>query len=257
MSLIGRGDGFFGAVVKLPRGGLDTGDMRTVPRNPTDRILFYQIHATRWAENAAHIGVSEAQVAELETAVADAKAAMLRQHQARDAARSATLGLKSAMEKLSNIGSTLMLQIRAKAASAGGAVYSLAWVPAPNKPSPIEQPGRPTNFQATLLGMGWVEVSWTCKNPRGSQGTMYEVERQVRDASGTSAFRFLGTVGTKKFIDHSIPQGAIDVTYRVRAIRSKKRGPVGTHIIEFGNHASPGMVSQDRTLNGTPFLAAA
>src|SRR5687767_7648667 len=100
--------------------------MRTVPRNPTERILFYQTHAVKWSENASEIGVTEEQVGELETAVADAKAAMLHQHQAQNAARSATLGFHSAMEKLSNIGALLMMQIRAKAAGAGGAVYSMA-----------------------------------------------------------------------------------------------------------------------------------
>jgi hypothetical protein len=132
------------------------------------------------------------------------------------------------MDKLSTMGATLMLQIRAKAASAGSAVYPKAMIPPPNKPSPTDKPGTPTGFTAQLLGIGWIELGWKCSNPRDSQGTMYEVERQI---SGAGGYQFLGTVGTKKFIDHSIPPGATQVVYRVRAIRSTKRGNVAMHLV--------------------------
>lgn len=228
--------------------------MRVVPRNPVERILFYQLHAPKWAENAVEIGVSPEMVAELDDAVAAAKMAMSAQHQAQLAARSATQGLQVAMEKLSNVGSSLMLQIRAAGKNdKNSPVYPLASVPPPKRKSPLGKPGTPTRFSAQLLPMGWIEIRWKCRSPRGSQGTVYEIVRQI---GHSGAFEPVGTVGKKRFLDRSIPPGTARVTYGVTAIRSTGRGAAGMFPVSFGN--SMRRVTPDMQIkSGAAVLSAA
>ena len=215
--------------------------------------MFYQIRAIKWAEHAAELGVTPEMIAELESDVAAAKAAMLRQHQAQAAAQAATLGLKNAMEKLSKDGACLMLQIRAAARRQGREIYPLAMVPLPEKGSPIRELGKPTDFEAKLVGMGWIELSWKCTNPPGCQGTTYHIERQL---DGKGAFTYLATVGKKKFIDRSIPRPTASIAYRISAIRSTGRGKPATHYVSFGNEASGALLNM-HNIGGPPVLAAA
>jgi hypothetical protein len=128
----------------------------------------------------------------------------------------------------------MILQIRAKAGMSGDAVYPLAVISPPAKGSPIGKPGGPTSFKFSLDGEGALWLAWKCKNPPGSVGTTYQVYRQVDGGEMV----FLGTSGTKKFTDQTVPSGARAIVYKVRAIRSTGVGPAATFNVSFGVDSS-------------------
>lgn len=114
-------------------------------------------------------------------------------------------------------------------------MYQVAMIDAPSKGAPIAEPGKPDNFRFALDALGQLTLSWTCKNPRGSTGTMYQIRRKiVGDAH--SEFEFLAVVGTKKFADETIPAGTKAAIYEIQAIRSTKTGPVATFNVNFGTN---------------------
>jgi hypothetical protein len=144
-----------------------------------------------------------------------------------------------AVDELANAGGSVILRVRAKARIDGGAVYSAAQIRRPKNPAPIAAPGEPTSFQVQLQPGGLLKLTWKCRNPAGSQGTMYEIQRSL--AGGV--FEFVGQVGVKKFIDTKIPAGTGCVTYRVTAIRTTRRGPSADHIVNFGVNGSRARVA--------------
>src|SRR3954452_10875737 len=106
-------------------------------------------------------------------------------------------------------------------------VYSLAQLSRPKRGSPIGVPGMPDRFGFTLDQMGTLRLTWMCKNPRGSVGTIYQIYRQIGYGG---EWVFLGTSGKKRFVDATLPKGAESVTYKVCAMRSTKTGEANTFI---------------------------
>ena len=98
------------------------------------------------------------------------------------------------------------------------------------KGSPLPEPGTPWGLRTTLDGDGSLILKWKCDNPAGSRGTQYELWRQI--AGGE--FVFLGTIGVKHYRDHSLPQGATGIVYKLRATRSTKRGQWALFPVNFG-----------------------
>jgi hypothetical protein len=104
--------------------------------------------------------------------------------------------------------------------------------------APLPPPGKPERFTFALDGNGAGLLKWACDQPRGARGTMYEVWRSV----GHNGERvFLGVVGTKRFVDVTLPAGVASVTYHVRAVRSRKSGGWVQHNVSFG--VTPGMAA--------------
>jgi hypothetical protein len=205
--------------------------MRLVPRNVPEKIQFYRTHLPAWAEHAGEIGTSAQLVADLEALTDEAQAALAGQRAAQQAARAATQRLHQAAEKMGSLGAKIVMQIRTQAALAGPGVNSLALIDRPATPAPIGPPGTPFKFTADLQQIGWLTLRWKCKNPRGSTGTMYQVWRRT---GFSGPFEFLGNTGTRKFVDRTVPAGAIAVTYQVQAVRSTKAGQFATHNVNFG-----------------------
>lgn len=205
--------------------------MSVVPADITARIQFSEAHDVPWTDHAAQIGVSTAEVAALAARTVAARAALAEQQAIQNAAMAATLRLRLAMAGMAQAGSDIIKKIRAKAATDGEGVYSLASIPAPARPSPLPPPGLPTGFTFTLNQVGTLTLKWRCRNPRGAQGTIYQVSRQV-DATG--AFTFIGVSGIRRFVDETLPSGAASVTYEIVAIRSTTRGNPGRFIVNFG-----------------------
>jgi hypothetical protein len=227
---------FLPAAIKQRRPRADVGDMPIVPENTTPRINWYRAHIGKWIENAGALGLTSEQLDALDDAITAAAQKQAAQIATQQAARTATASLKAAMEKLSQLGGKAMVQIKATAANQGDEAYSLALVPRPQQPAPISEPGMPTRFRISLNAVGWIDLSWKCKNPRGSSGTMYEVERRIA-GQHNDQFVFLGTVGKKKFLDDTIPPGTPSALYRVTAIRSTRRGKSAVFPIHLGSIA--------------------
>jgi len=204
---------------------------RLVPREHFQSITFFSTHTTQWLDHAAQIGTSTQEVALLADEVEAARAALTAQRQAQQAARSATLRLKLAIEAMKRRGANILAQVKAKAAADGGSIYTLARISPPDDPSPIGAPGLPTGFSVELQAGGSLVLKWECPNPRGAVGTIYQVSRCI----GTSGkYEVIGISGTKSFTDDTVPTGTASVTYQVIAMRSTKRGPTARHTVNLG-----------------------
>jgi hypothetical protein len=213
--------------------------MGIVPRQLVDKVVFFESRLEAFEAHAQQIGTTTQAVAELRAAVEAARAAQLAQLQAQAAARSATLAFNEAVAAVAARGAAIIGQVRATARSIGSdAVYLLAQVPPVADRSPTPAPGEPTNFAFSLEGNGQLTLTWDCRNPRGSGGTVYQVYRRV---GPDGPMEFLGVAGRRKrFIDVTIPAGATMLTYGVRAVRSTKAGRLVTHAVNFGtNGATP------------------
>lgn len=208
-----------------------------LPDDAAGRITFFEVHQQPWADHAVAIGVSGAAVAALGVRTAEARAAQTAQAVAYGQARSATLALQLAASAMTTAGTDLIRQIKAKAATDGPAVYSLALLPAPAKPSPTPPPGTPTAFTFTLNQTGALMIQWKCRNPRGSSGTMYEIARCI-GADGPLVT--LGVAGRKRFIDDTIPAGVRGITYQITARRSTAQGMPARFTVNFGVKAAGG-----------------
>jgi hypothetical protein len=213
--------------------------MNVVPIHLVEKIEFFELHAPKWVERAGEIGVDPLLAAELAAQTAAAREAFNAQQQAIQSARNATQILRNAMEAMGRTGSAVIGQVKARAAAGGSEVYIAASVPAPKQKSPMDAPGRPDRFAVKLLNGGLLVLSWRCKNPRGAKRTMYMVSRRI-GLDGPAVP--LATVGAKRFIDATLPAGATDVIYEVRAVRSTKVGPVGDYLVRIGGaQMAPGM----------------
>jgi len=241
--------------------------MATVPETTRARIEFYEAHLDAWAEHADAIGLAGGQVAELAALTAAARERWLRADEARNAARAATLDLRSAGEAMHRAGAAMIATVRAHAETAGDpAVYALAQIPPPAARSPVPPPGRPYRPRPALLATGEVLLSWKCDNPRGAGGTVYEVHRTVIPATPTTptptgsttptpASRtptsrthaadahaatetFLGVTGTRRFLDATLPAGSATALYRITAVRSTTRGEPALFVINLGVRAA-------------------
>lgn len=204
--------------------------MGIVPENTYPRITWYRTRLANWAENFAALGLSAEEVAQLETKLAAAEERYRQQRMAQQLARTATSWLHLAMDELSVLGASMIGKIKATASMEGNGVYNKAWMPSPAEPSPIGAPGQPFRFEVQLRSLGDLMIKWKCKHPKGSEGTMYEVRRQL----GSGPFEIVGLVGKKKFHDHTIPPGTANVTYRVTAVRSTRRGLTGEYTLNLG-----------------------
>lgn len=216
--------------------------MATIPDTRAGKIEFYQSHLEAWAQDPPAIGLSAGEVAELAALVDSARAGFLEQGQARNAAMAATLAFHTRVAAMHTHGAGLLATIKAFAESGGDpGVYIRAKIPAPAIPSKAPPPGTPANFRAQLRGDGALSLSWKCKNPRGTEGTIYEVMRQVR---GEAGFRYIGAVGVKRFTDDTLPAGAAEVHYRITAVRSTARGKSALFVVNLGV-ASPALRARE------------
>ena len=94
----------------------------------------------------------------------------------------------------------------------------------------IPEPGKPTGLKVNLGSQGEIELKWKCKNPKGSEGTMYEIRRKI----GDGPFIVLGTAGKKQFVDETIPAGTASAIYSIRAFRSTRRGALAQFNVYLG-----------------------
>ncbi len=210
----------------------DAAVMRVVPRKKSAQIMFYKTRLAKWAQAAEALGLDPEQVASLQAKVDAARLARIAQREAINNARSRTLDLHNALDAMNAEGAIIIRQIRATAGSLGNMAYSLSQIPVPDKPSPIGPPGKPERISAELTQIGSIILRWSCKNPRGSRGTVYHVSRCIGSASGP--WDFLGVAGRKKYEDATLPPGAAVVNYKIQAFRSTALGEHTLHGVNLG-----------------------
>jgi hypothetical protein len=205
--------------------------MRLVPKDINGAIDFFNVHAQFWAQDPGAIGTTPERVAELQARVAAAREAHLAQRQMQDAARSATIRLQLALDEMKDLGTTIVQEVRAKAAVDGPEIFVDASLPLPRKGSPIGEPGTPKNFSFQLDAIGALMLKWDCDHPRGAVGTMYRISRRI---GWNGPFTFIGLCGKKSFNDDTLPAGVAMATYEIVAYRSTKTGSAGVFMVCFG-----------------------
>lgn len=223
--------------------------MGVVPTKQAARVAFYASKTTPWASAATGIGTTTAAVTDLTTKVTAAQAKIAAAVTAHAAAKSATADADLAVREMSVAGAAIIQQVRAKAAIAGPGVYVLAEIPAPATPTPVGDPGTPFAFAARLNPDGTLALSWKCHNPRGAQGTMYQLSRRT---GATGAFAPIASCGSRTFTDVSVPVGVASVTYQVQAARSTATGLAAQFIVNFGADDGEAFAS----VSNAPKLAA-
>ena len=206
--------------------------MPILPDTRIGKVQFFETRLSAWDARAAEIGLDPTEVAELESRTQAARQAYLAAHMARIAARSATNQWHMAAADLADYGSNLLQKIKATASSApDNRVYSAALIPPPADPSPLGAPGTPSECRFALVaGSGALKLTWKCKHPAGSQGTIYAIRRSVNNGN----FVFLDTAGKKKFIDETLPPGSAIVVYEITAVRSTRRGQPARFNVNLG-----------------------
>lgn len=206
-----------------------------LPTDPAYVIAFVTSRAETWAMNQPLIGSSPAEVAAVEVALAEAQEAKLAARQARDRARSATQRYYLATDRLRTLARVVVENAKslAKATDDAG-VYSKASLNPPkvrSRHAPL--PGGPTNIAITLERNGIVNVRWTCKNPRGLHGVMYEVRRRIlivterngKSIARWSPFEVVGLAGgDKQLADATVPIGTGTLAYSVTSLHNGRRG---------------------------------
>lgn len=226
--------------------------MRVVPRNTVPQIEYFKSHLAVWLEQAEEIGTSPEQVALLQETVQAAVEAMQQRNAAHQAARAATLRLKTAQKKMFTVGRGIIQQVHAKATVQGSDIYTLARISAPSEGAPLEAPGTPERITHSMDVNGAITLKWKCKNPVGSTGTTYHVSRSI-DGSPVA---WIGMTGDKKFIDETVPQGSRQVTYRLQAVRSTGVGKTASYLVPLGSDGfRPQQMMQIKQRHATLYAA--
>lgn len=117
--------------------------------------------------------------------------------------------------------------------------------------SPKPPPGVPGEFRVQLRGDGALKLRWKCNNPTGAGGTMYQIWRRV---DATAKFTYFGGTGQKEWIDNTVPAGASQVIYRVKAFRSTSASEAAEFIVHFGSadpQATTSTMTQDADMRIT------
>ena len=206
--------------------------MRVVPRTVGGKVQFYRTHVPKWAQDPQAIGSTPQEIAAMEAKLAAAVDSVKRQKLAVATARAATMAMHEAVEELANAGAAVIGRVRSTARMEGKSVYTAALISPPKKGSRLGPPGQPSEFKFAIDQLGTLTLKWKCRNPRGAQGTMYEVYRRL---GSSGPHEFLATTGKKRFVDQTLPQGVSVALYKIVAVRSTRRGASAEQYIQFGS----------------------
>src|SRR5439155_14843101 len=124
--------------------------MSLIPQSFVGKIEFFENHLADWTAHAVAIGSSSAEITALQTKVTTARASYQAQQTAQETAKSKTLTVHDDVFAMMNAGSDVIKKIRAKAATDGNTIYTLANIPAPATPTPVPAPGIPFQLKVGL-----------------------------------------------------------------------------------------------------------
>ena len=209
--------------------------MGAYPTSPrSDFLAWCQAHSSIFIENAAAIGLSESQAQKFKQAVSEATGSEAAAFEARQASLAASAANSRKFSELRKITGDTVKVIKTFAQTTGNDnVYDIAQVPAPQDPSTLPPPAKPTNLRVALDPTnGAPTITWKASNPRGAAGTSYIIRRRT---SPTGAWEFVGVTGSKKFVDNSFFAGPDSVQYTVQGQRSDSSGPLSDIlVVNFG-----------------------
>jgi hypothetical protein len=200
-----------------------------LPNGRADTIRFFEVHLPGWAVDHAALGLSQAEIEELQALAAEARDALAAAEHARIAAKAATLGLHNRADALRRRGQLAIDRIRATAAATGNPlVFAAAEIDPPRFPQRRGAPGKPTHLRMSIDATGVLTLTWKSTNSKPSTGAMFSVSRQVvcavDPAGADPPFENLGAVPARTFTDSSVPPGATMITYQVQGRRGPHEG---------------------------------
>lgn len=208
--------------------------MGVLPEQINDRIEWFEQRITSWKATPTAIGLTAAQCTALDNAIKDARIAYDNAQAARIASKNATIGQKTAVNSLTNLGGDALRFIKAYASSQPNpnAVYQAASVPPPAQPTPAGDPKAPTEVTADPNADGTVTIKW--KGSTSNQ-TFFSIWRRV---GNNTQWTQIGSVATKSFIDSTVPAGSPTVTYFLRSQRNMQvSAPSDEATVNFGGGA--------------------
>ena len=210
--------------------------MGLMPKKKIEQLGFCEAHVEPWTDNAVAIGSSAPTVADFSTKTTAARAAYVVKQAAEEAVRNANADFDMALLAATTAAADIIKQVRAKAATSGNSIYTLASLPIPATPAPVGPPGTPEALKIELNPDGSLKMTFKCPNPAGSHGTLYHVFRSTTGASDD--YTFVGGAGERKFTDSTVPSGLSIVYYKIQAVRTTAIGVAGEFIVRFGNGAA-------------------
>ncbi|HEY0009575.1 MAG TPA: hypothetical protein VGB55_12685, partial [Tepidisphaeraceae bacterium] len=98
-----------------------------------------------------------------------------------------------------------------------------------------------------------LDLKFTCKNPTGTSGTLYQIFRQIGEAVEPL---YIGGTGTKTFVDNTLPAGVAKVTYSIQGVRSTAVGPWAAFTVKFGTPVNGVASTQVTETQASPKIAA-
>jgi hypothetical protein len=224
--------------------------MSRVPRSTQAAIDYFQSHLEPWENNLTAIGLTQAQLTAISSAVLDAEAAFAAVQKARLESKAATVTLNNAMETLRGTGALCLrsIVVKAEQATSPNSVYAAAQIDPPAPPEPVQPPEAPTDFVFTIETGGALGLAFKSKTFGGR--TFWAVERKIGDA----AFAPLGSTTDRTFVDVTLPAGTPSVTYRVRGYVGAIAGSYSVEqTVQFGVSGGGGMTA---VFNGASILAS-
>lgn len=205
--------------------------MAIVPEPINERIQWFEQRISSWKASPALIGLTAQQATNLDNAIKAARTAYDNAQLARIAAKNATIGQKTAVTSMSQLGSDALRFIKAFAESQANpdTVYQAASVPPPLPPTPPGPPEPPSDVTADPNADGTVTVKW-----KGS--TQYQTFFTVwRRVGNNTQWAQVGSVATKSFRDDSVPAGSPSATYVIRSQRNTQISAASDEaIVNFG-----------------------
>lgn len=205
----------------------------TIPRLGVDQIGFCETHAPVWGVDAAFIGLVPAQVTQLETLTAAARAAYEAAEAARLASMAATLAYHDALGAMRGYAADLVTLIRARAQTTHDAgVYAAAQIAPPAQRRPAPAPTTPTDIDAALNSDGSITLTWQSSDATPSTGAYFQIARKL---AGQAAYTVVGGAPTRAFRDTTIPVGVTSAAYIITGFRAKRRGESSqSFTVQFG-----------------------
>lgn len=205
--------------------------MGVLPDQINERIQWFEQRITSWQGSPTQIGLTAAQCTALKSAIVAARGAYDSAQQARIASKNATLGQKTSVGTMTDLGADALRFIKAFAEAQANPdqVYQLASVPPPAPPAPPGPPEPPTGVVADPNADGTVTIRW-----KGSTAyqTFFTVWRRV---GNNTQWVQIGAVATKSFRDDSVPAGSPTATYVLRAQRNMEvSAPSEEAVVNFG-----------------------
>jgi hypothetical protein len=208
--------------------------MGVLPEQINERIEWFEQRIASWKAAPTTIGLTASQCTALDDAIKSARTNYNAAQAARIASKNATLGQRTFVNSMTNLGSDALRFIKAYANAQANpdAVYQAASVPPPAVPTPSGPPAAPTSVIADPNADGTVTIKW--KGSTANQ-TFFSVWRRV---GNSTQWTQIGSVATKSFIDATVPAGSPTATYFIRAQRFNEVSAASDEaIVNFGGGA--------------------